>query len=124
MLYTEADLDWHNRQSRSSIERINRDFRPGIADRSANIRAYDTIYLGFPIWWYSAPSIINSFLEAYDFSRKKIILFATSGGSGFGKARESLRASCSDTTLISEGKVFYGCADSDEVARWIETMDT
>ena len=78
--------------------------RPELADKSADIAAYDTIYVGFPVWWYIAPTIINSFLESYDFSGKKIILFATSGGSGFGKAVENLKSSAPDAEII-EGKV-------------------
>jgi flavodoxin len=89
--YTSADLNWQNKQSRSSVEMSNHSSRPELADKSADIAAYDTIYVGFPVWWYIAPTIINSFLESYDFSGKKIILFATSGGSGFGKAVENLK---------------------------------
>ncbi|MBR3267492.1 MAG: NAD(P)H-dependent oxidoreductase [Oscillospiraceae bacterium] len=102
--YTKQDLNWMNRKSRSSTEMNNHSFRPAIADTDADIAAYDTVYVGFPIWWYIAPTIINTFLESYDFSGKKIILFATSGGSGFGKAAENLRHSAPDAEII-EGKV-------------------
>lgn len=78
--------------------------RPALADTNADIAAYDTIYIGFPVWWYIAPTIINTFLESYDFSGKKIILFATSGGSGFGKAVQNLQPSAPDAEII-EGKV-------------------
>ena len=102
--YTIKDLNWQNKQSRSSVEMSNHSSRPELADKNADIAAYDTIYVGFPVWWYIAPTIINSFLESYDFSGKKIILFATSGGSGFGKAVENLKPSAPDAEII-EGKV-------------------
>ena len=102
--YTNADLNWQDKQSRSSIEMRDHNSRPAIADKNANIAEYDTIYVGFPVWWYIAPTIINTFLESYDFSGKKIILFATSGGSGFGKAVENLQPSAKNATII-EGKV-------------------
>ena len=102
--YTSADLNWQNKQSRSSVEMSDHSSRPELADKNADIAAYDTIYVGFPVWWYIAPTIINSFLESYEFSGKKIILFATSGGSGFGKAVENLKPSAPDAEII-EGKV-------------------
>lgn len=102
--YTKADLNWMDKTSRSSIEMSDHNSRPEIADKNADISKYDTIYLGFPIWWYVAPTIINTFLESYDFSGKKIILFATSGGSGFGKTLINLKSSAVDAEII-EGKV-------------------
>lgn len=81
--------------------------RHALADRDANIAQYDTIFVGFPIWWYVAPTIINSFLEAYDFSGKKIVLFATSGGSGFGKAVTGLQPSAPDAVIV-EGALLNG----------------
>ena len=102
--YTKADLNWQDKNSRSSIEMSDHNSRPEIADKNADISKYDTIYLGFPIWWYIAPTIINTFLESYDFSGKKIILFATSGGSGFGKTLINLRSSAVGAEII-EGKV-------------------
>ena len=82
--YTSADLNWMDKKSRSSVEMNDRSFRPELADKDADIASHDRIFLGFPIWWYVAPTIINTFLESYDFTGKEIILFATSGGSGFG----------------------------------------
>ena len=102
--YTSADLNWQNKQSRSSLEMNDHSSRPELADKNADISAYDTVYIGFPVWWYIAPTIINTFLESYDFSGKKIILFATSGGSGFGKAADNLRSSAPGTEIV-EGKV-------------------
>ncbi|MBR0277887.1 MAG: NAD(P)H-dependent oxidoreductase [Clostridia bacterium] len=102
--YTRADLDWTNKKSRSTVEMNDKSFRPEIADKNANISDYDTIFVGFPIWWYVAPTIINTFLESYDFSGKTIVLFATSGGSRFGKTVENLKPSAPNAKII-EGKV-------------------
>ena len=102
--YSRADLNWQDKQSRSSVEMSDKSSRPALADTGANIADYETIFIGFPIWWYIAPTIINSFLEAYDFSGKKIVLFATSGGSGFGKAVASLQPSAPNATII-EGAI-------------------
>lgn len=108
--YTRADLNWMDKQSRSSVEMRDKSSRPALADNSANIADYDTVFVGFPIWWYVAPTIINSFLEAYDFSGKKIVLFATSGGSGFGKAVSGLQSSAPNATIV-EGAVLNGRVD-------------
>ena len=102
--YTSADLNWQDKQSRSSVEMSDHNSRPATADKNANISDYDTIYVGFPVWWYIAPTIINTFLESYDFTGKKIVLFATSGGSGFGKAVENLKPSAPGAEIV-EGKV-------------------
>lgn len=102
--YTDADLNWMDKNSRSTIEMKDQSSRPALADRDANIAAYDRIFLGFPIWWYTAPAIIKTFLESYDFSGKTIILFATSGGSGLGKAAKDLEAVYLGT-VIREGKL-------------------
>ena len=105
--YSRADLNWQDKQSRSSVEMSDKSSRPALADTGANIADYETIFIGFPIWWYIAPTIINSFLEAYDFSGKKIVLFATSGGSGFGKAVASLQPSAPNATIV-EGAILNG----------------
>ncbi|MBQ7505044.1 MAG: flavodoxin [Ruminococcus sp.] len=105
--YTRADLNWMDKQSRSSVEMRDKSSRPALADTAADIAAYGTIFIGFPIWWYIAPTIINTFLEAYDFSGKKIVLFATSGGSGFGKAVDSLQPSAPDAEIIA-GEILNG----------------
>ncbi len=109
--YTRADLNWMDKKSRSSVEMRDKGSRPALADTDADIAAYDTIFVGFPIWWYVAPTIINSFLEAYDFSGKKIVLFATSGGSGFGKAVAGLQPSA-PTAEIVEGSLLNGRPDA------------
>ncbi len=105
--YTKEDLNWMNKKSRSSVEMRDKSSRPALADTDADIAAYDTIFIGFPIWWYIAPTIINTFLEVYDFSGKKIVLFATSGGSGFGKAVDSLQPSAPDAEIIA-GEILNG----------------
>ena len=102
--YTAQDLDWMNKQSRSSVEMSDHSSRPAIAGTKSDLAEYDTVYVSFPIWWYIAPTIINTFLESGDFSGKRVILFATSGGSGFGKAADNLRGSAVGAEII-EGKV-------------------
>ena len=92
--YTQADLNWRDKSSRSSVEMQNLAIRPQLADTDAKIEQYDRILLGYPIWWYMAPTIINTFLESYDFSGKAIIPFATSGGSGISRAQKSLQEHC------------------------------
>ena len=105
--YTSDDLNWQNKNSRSSVEMRDKSSRPALADADAHIEEYDTVFIGFPIWWYVAPTIINSFLERYDFTGKKIVLFATSGGSGFGKAVAGLQPSAPGATTV-EGAVLNG----------------
>ena len=118
--YTEADLNWMDKKSRSSIEMNDKSFRPAIAEKCNNMEDYDVVYIGFPIWWYVAPTIINTFLESYDFSGKTIVLFATSGGSGFGNTVAELKRSVSDTTVIKEGKVFNSGVSKDQL--WVNDL--
>ncbi|MBQ9995091.1 MAG: NAD(P)H-dependent oxidoreductase [Clostridia bacterium] len=120
--YTKADLNWMDKQSRSSLEMQNKTFRPVIADTDAKIADYDVIFVGFPIWWYVAPTIINTFLESYDFSGKTVVLFATSGGSGFGKTLDELKGSVSDTAKLVEGKLLNGKPSRDELAAWVNGL--
>ena len=122
-LYTDADLNWRDKQSRSSVEMNNQSFRPAIADTDANIAAYDVIFVGFPIWWGVAPTVVNTFLESYDFSDKTIVPFATSGSSGMGKTDEKLRPAVSDTVLWKEGKLLNGKPSKDTLAAWIKDLD-
>jgi flavodoxin len=114
--YTKDDLNWMDKKSRSSVEMADKSFRPELADKNANIADYDTILIGFPIWWYVAPTIINIFLESYDFDGKKIVLFATSGGSGFGKTVEGLKVSVGEGTTIVEGKLINNSSAIAELA--------
>lgn len=117
--YTKADLNWMDKKSRSSVEMNDLTFRPAIADKNANIANYDVVYIGFPIWWYIAPTIINTFLEAYDFTGKKIVLFATSGGSKFGETVNKLKGSCPGAE-IKEGCVFKANVTKEELINWLE----
>ena len=121
--YTKADLNWLNKKSRSSVEMNNKSIRPEMAECNVQIAEYDVIFLGFPIWWYVAPTIINTFLESADFSGKKIILFATSGGSKFGKTVEELKVSVSADTEITEGKLLNGRQSIASVKAWTDTLD-
>ena len=116
--YTKADLDWMDRSSRSSVEMKDSKFRPQIKDQNLSLENYDVIYLGFPIWWYVAPTIINTFLESHDFSGKKIILFATSGGSGFGNTVRQLQSSAPNA-VIKEGRVFNHVTKQ-EIIQWVK----
>lgn len=120
--YTKADLNWMDKSSRSSVEMNDHSSRPALAEPRADIASYDTIFLGFPIWWYIAPTIINTFLESYDFSGKNIILFATSGGSGFGRTVAELRPSVSADTIITEGRLFNQHISITEFEAWLETL--
>ena len=101
--YTSADLDWRDKQSRSTLEAADPSCRPAITSKVEHIEDYDTIFLGFPIWWYVAPAIINTFLESYDLTGKTVILFATSGGSGMGKTASILRASAPGAKIVDGG---------------------
>lgn len=118
-VYTKADLNWMDKRSRSSVEMNDPAVRPALADKDADIARYDRIFLGFPIWWYTAPRIIQTFLESYDFSGKTIILFATSGGSGLGKTAQDLAPSCPGAE-IRNGRMLNGSLSRDELRRWAE----
>lgn len=120
--YTSADLNWMDKKARSTVEMKDPTSRPAIADNDADIDAYDTIFVGFPIWWYVAPTIINTFLESYDFSGKTIVLFATSGGSGFGKTVKNLQGSVSPSAVIKEGKILNGRQDAAQLKAWIDSL--
>lgn len=117
--YTDADLDWRDRTSRSSIEMSNPASRPEIERIRDNMQDYNTIYLGFPIWWYIAPTIINTFLESYDLTGKTIVPFATSGGSGMGRTNEMLLPSCPGAQL-AKGCVFKVDISKQELVSWAE----
>lgn len=119
--YTPADLDWMNKESRSSVEMNDKKFRPAVSGKLENMPEYDTIYVGFPIWWYVAPTIINTFLEQYDLNGKTVIPFATSGGSGMGNTNAELAPSCKDAVL-KEGRRFSASASADELKKWSENL--
>ena len=121
--YTSADLDWMDKSSRSTAEMKDKTSRPSIKDSNVDIAGYDVLFLGFPIWWYVAPRIINTFLEKYDFSGKKIVLFATSGGSGFGNTAAELRRSISDSAEVIEGKLLNGKVSKAELEKWVRDLN-
>ena len=119
--YTKADLDWTNKQSRSSVEMQDPSSRPEIS-AVPDVSEYDTVFVAFPIWWYVAPTIVNTFLESADFSGKTVIPVATSGGSGMGKTNEKLEPSCKGAKLLS-GKGFSPSASKAELSAWIDSLD-
>ena len=118
--YTSTDLNWHDGNSRTSVEMNNPKSRPEIITGDLSIQDYDTIYLGFPIWWGTAPKVVNTFLEKYDFSGKKIIIFATSGSSGLGNTANTLKQSISKTATIIEGDVLNSNPSVEDLKQWIK----
>ena len=118
--YTNADLNWHDGNSRSSVEMNDPKSRPEIVTGDLSFENYDTIYLGFPIWWGTAPKVVHTFLEKYDFSDKKIIIFATSGSSGLGNTANTLKQSISKTATIIEGDVLNSNPSVEELKQWIK----
>lgn len=116
--YTREDLDWTNKNSRSTVEMNDRSSRPAITEKLANMSDYDEIFIGFPIWWYVAPRIIDTFVESYDFSGKTLIPFATSGSSGMGKTLSVLKEVCPNANW-KEGKLVNGMSDA-ALADWAE----
>jgi len=116
--YTDADLDWRNKQSRSSVEMQDKNSRPAITAKLQNMQDYDVVYVGFPIWWYTCPTIINTFMEAYDFSGKTVIPFATSGGSSIKKACADLKAAYPNLNW-KEGKLLNHASKND-LNKWVE----
>ena len=119
--YTKADLNWMNKNSRSSLEMNGKSSRPAIITGDLDIAPYDTVILGFPIWWYVAPTLINTFLESYDFSGKKIVLFATSGSSGFGNTLSELRPSAPDAEF-TESKVLTGIISDSKIRELAQSV--
>ena len=117
--YTKADLNWMNKKSSSSVEMNDKSFRPAIITGNVDLSDYDTIYLGFPIWWYVAPTVINTFLETYDFTGKKIVLFATSGSSGFGNTVAEMQPSAPGAEIV-EAKVLSGIITEAKISALIE----
>ena len=115
--YTDADLDWQDKQSRSSLEMNDKHSRPAITDKIQNMQDYDTVYVGFPIWWYTCPRVINTFMEAYDFTGKTVIPFATSGGSSIKKACADLKAAYPNV-IWKEGKLLNHASKKD-LETWV-----
>lgn len=118
--YTDADLDYNDNNSRTTIEMNDPDARPAISGSVENMEQYDIIFY-YPIWWYVAPTIINTFLESYDFSGKTIVPFATSGGSGMGNTNEKLAPSCPGAILM-KGKMLNGLLSQEELKAWVKSL--
>ena len=119
--YTRADLNWMDKQSRSTIEMQNPASRPELAGTCKSIADYDTVFVGFPIWWYVAPAMVNTFLESCDLTGKTVVPFATSGGSGMGGTNKALAPSCKGARLL-EGKVFRSSTDAQALRKWAGTL--
>lgn len=119
--YTGADLNWMDKGSRSSVEMNDKNSRPALADTDAPVAEHDVIFLGFPIWWYTAPTIINTFLERYDFSGKTIVLFATSGGSSLGSTAVALQSSAPGARIL-DGRLLNGRLNEGDLKAWVSGL--
>lgn len=119
--YTDADLDWTDKKSRSTIEMNDLSSRPEIAKKCENMGSYDVVFVGFPIWWYVEPRIIDTFLDSYDFSGKTVIPFATSGGSGLGKTAENFKKLLGENVIVKDGKMLTRASKND-VSGWVKSL--
>ena len=119
--YTSADLNWNDKNSRSSREMADEKCRPAVAGDAPDMSRYDTVFLGFPIWWYVEPRIVDTFLEAHDLSGKTVVPFATSGGSGLGRAPQRM-ATLAPGTTVAEGRLLNGRLDADDLRAWAEGL--
>lgn len=119
--YTDADLDWTDKKSRSTIEMNDLSSRPEIAEKCENMGSYDVVFVGFPIWWYVEPRIIDTFLDSYDFSGKAVIPFATSGGSGLGKTAENFKKLLGENVIVKDGKMLTRASKND-VSGWVKSL--
>ena len=117
--YTRDDLNWMNKKSRSSVEMNDRSSRPAIGTKIENMDQYDTVFVGFPIWWYREPSIIDTFIEAYDFTGKTVVPFATSGGSGLGDSHKNLQALAPGAKVIN-GERFSASVSEEKLKAWAD----
>ena len=120
--YTEADLDWRDKQSRSTLEMSDPDCRPAVAGRVENMDQYDVVFVGFPVWWGREPSVVDTFLDGYSFKGKKIIPFCTSGGSGIGKTAERIRSIVGGDVSVDNGKRLGGEISEDVLMLWTEGL--
>ena len=120
--YTKEDLDWTDKQSRSTLEMQDLNARPALADQDADVAGADVVFVGFPVWWYREPSIIDSFLEAYDFAGKTIVPFATSGGSALGRAPQRIQEIAGDSAKVIPGKRFASDVKTEELKAWTAQM--
>lgn len=119
--YTKADLNWMNKNSRSSVEMNDRSCRPAIADKVENMADYDIVFVGFPVWWYREPSIIDTFMESYDFTGKTVVPFCTSGSSGLGESGANMQALAPGAKIVI-GERFKGRVSETELAAWASTF--
>ena len=119
--YTSADLNWNDKNSRSSVEMNDRSCRPAIASKLDNMADYDIVFVGFPVWWYREPSIIDTFIESYDFGGKTVVPFATSGGSGLGETAKNLQA-LAPAAKVADGKKLSAMATEAEIENWVKTF--
>ena len=119
--YTDADLNWQDKQSRSSVEMNDRSSRPAIGNKVENIEQYDAVFVGFPVWWYREPSIVDTFMEAYSFDGKTVIPFATSGGSGLGDSAKNMQELAKGAKVV-DGKRFGSGASEDELGAWAKAL--
>ena len=119
--YTSADLNWNDRKSRSSVVMNDESCRPAIASTVDDMASYDAVFVGFPVWWYVEPRIIDTFLESYDFSGKTIIPFATSGGSGLGRAPQRMQQIAAGSTVVA-GKLLNGRQSADALRAWAREL--
>ena len=120
--YAKADLNWMNKKSRSSVEMNDRSSRPAIGNKVENMDQYDTVFVGFPIWWYREPSIIDTFMESYDFTGKTIIPFATSGGSGLGESYKNLQT-LAPGAKVTDGERFSAGISEEKLKAWAEEIN-
>ena len=121
-LYTAEDLDWRNKQSRSTLEMADPGCRPATVGEVENFDQYDTVFVGFPIWWGREPSVVDTFLDAYDFTGKKIVPFATSGGSGIGKTAERIQSIVGEGVTVNEGQRLGGEISEEDLKLWTEGL--
>ena len=119
--YTKADLNWQDKNSRSSVEMNDRSSRPAIKSKVENMEQYDVVFVGFPVWWYREPSIIDTFMESYDFTGKTVVPFCTSGGSGLGTTGSNLQALAKDAKVI-EGKRLSFMTTEGSLKKWINEI--
>lgn len=119
--YTDADLNWMDKKSRSTVEMNDLSSRPEIANKCENMGSYDVVFVGFPIWWYVEPRIIDTFLDSYDFSGKTVIPFATSGGSGLGKTAENFKKLLGENVIVKDGKMLTRASKND-VSGWVKSL--
>lgn len=119
--YTDADLNWTDKKSRSTVEMNDLSSRPEIAEKCENMGSYDVVFVGFPIWWYVEPRIIDTFLESYDFSGKTVIPFATSGSSGLGKTAENFKKLLGANATVKDGKLLTRASEND-VSDWVKSL--